>query len=173
MSRMRSPASRNRHASVRRAAGVAIAVIAAPLPARAATGAGATGAGATPQAALPPPPPLPSGPPFAPALRRMPRGHAVALLGEPVRNLDGHEIGRVVDVLIGPHGHPKAAVIEFAGFLGVGTRKIAVAWDALRFAVAGGRLRITVTLDAARLKALPVYSPTASTVPLATAPAAP
>ena len=49
----------------------------------------------------------------------------------------GNVIGAIVNVLINKRGVPKAAVVEFAGFLGVGNRDVAVEWDALRFAVNG------------------------------------
>ena len=140
----------------------------------------ATGLSAAVQAATPPgptltllplPPPLPpDSAPLAPQLQHMPRHDAAALVGEPVRNINGQTVGHLVDVLIDKEGHPKAGVIEFEGFLGLGTRKIAVAWKTLRFNEVKNRLIVTVMLDAAKLKALPVYSPSEKTIPLATAP---
>ena len=51
---------------------------------------------------------------------------------EPVRGatlvIDGHTI---IDV--DRAGQVRAAIIDFGGFLGVGNRRVAVAWNALRF----------------------------------------
>ena len=41
-------------------------------------------------------------------------------------------MGRIIDLLADGDGKVVAAVIEFGGFLGIGTRKIAVEWSALR-----------------------------------------
>lgn len=128
--------------------------------------------GATDRAQLPPPPPAPPAAP-APRVRQVPRGRAEGVLGQPVVNAKGDTIGHVVDILIDRRGRPKAAVVDFEGFFGVGDRKIAVAWDAMRFDVTGGKIVITVTLDAAKLKALPVYSAAAPSVPVAAKPRAP
>jgi hypothetical protein len=55
-------------------------------------------------------------------------------------------------------GQVRAAIIDFGGFLGVGSRKIAVAWDALRFppnAKKVGRIGLELTRDQAQ--AAPEY----------------
>ena len=46
-------------------------------------------------------------------------------------------MGRVVDIVVDSAGQVRAAVIDFGGFLGVGSRKIAVDWNALHFPPAG------------------------------------
>ena len=47
------------------------------------------------------------------------------------------DMGRVVDVIVKRNGEVRAAVIDFGGFLGVGSRTIAVDWSALRFPTSG------------------------------------
>ena len=42
-------------------------------------------------------------------------------------------MGRIVDVIVDRAGTVRAAVIDFGGFLGVGSRKIVVDWSALHF----------------------------------------
>ena len=42
-------------------------------------------------------------------------------------------MGRIVDVIVDRTGTVRAAVIDFGGFLGVGSRKIVVDWSALHF----------------------------------------
>ena len=55
------------------------------------------------------------------------------ILGREVRSGANEKMGRIVDVIVDRNGQVRAAIIDFGGFLGVGSRKIAVAWNALRF----------------------------------------
>ncbi len=55
------------------------------------------------------------------------------VLGREVRSGANENMGRIVDVLVDRDGQARAAIIDFGGFLGVGSRKLAVAWNALRF----------------------------------------
>jgi len=55
------------------------------------------------------------------------------ILGREVRSGANEKMGRIVDVIVDRSGQVRAAIIDFGGFLGVGSRKIAVAWNALRF----------------------------------------
>ncbi len=64
---------------------------------------------------------------------QMPAGSVAGVLGETVHGADGKEMGRIVDVVVDQSGRPRAAVIDFGGFLGVGNRRVAVVWEALHF----------------------------------------
>ena len=55
------------------------------------------------------------------------------ILGKEVRGGANENMGRIVDVIVDRTGQVRAAIIDFGGFLGVGNRKVAVAWSALRF----------------------------------------
>ena len=55
------------------------------------------------------------------------------ILGREIRSTADENMGRIVDVLVDGQGMARAAIIDFGGFLGVGSRKIAVAWQALHF----------------------------------------
>jgi sporulation protein YlmC with PRC-barrel domain len=80
------------------------------------------------------------------------------ILGRPVQDADGKEMGRVIDVVVDPLGRVRAAIIDFGGFLGVGSRKIAVNWNALHFGGAvkhEGDIKLELTQD--QLKAAPEY----------------
>ncbi|MBV8745886.1 MAG: PRC-barrel domain-containing protein, partial [Xanthobacteraceae bacterium] len=70
-----------------------------------------------------------------------------AILGKNVRGRNGEDMGRIVDVIVNRDGQVRAAVIDFGGFLGVGSRKIAVDWSALRFEPSGKPDRISVDLS--------------------------
>jgi sporulation protein YlmC with PRC-barrel domain len=79
-----------------------------------------------------------------------------AILGKSVRSNAGEDMGRLVDVIVDREGRPRAAIIDFGGFLGVGSRKIAVEWDALKF-VPGDAKVVTVELTRDQLKAAPEF----------------
>ena len=55
------------------------------------------------------------------------------ILGREVRSATDENMGRIVDVIVDRTGQVRAAIIDFGGFLGVGSRKMAVAWNALHF----------------------------------------
>jgi hypothetical protein len=111
--------------------------------------------------------PTPPGPPPSPAPQAQQQGTPAtvldtqdyeSLLGRSVRSAGGDELGRVIDVIIDKDGHPRAAIIDFGGFLGVGTRKIAVDWRALRFAADGGKERkLSVALTRNQVRVSPEY----------------
>lgn len=116
-------------------------------------------------AAAPAPPPS--------QVEHVPPEQALAILGRTVAGPDGHEIGRLVDVLIGADGEPQAAVIDFGGFMGVGSRKIAVQWSTLHFTPADAKTPITLDLTLAQIKTAPEYKDVAKPAPVVVAPAAP
>jgi hypothetical protein len=67
-------------------------------------------------------------------------------------------MGRIVDVIVDREGTVRAAVIDFGGFLGVGSRKIVVDWNALHFAsVANKSDSITLDLTKEQVMAAPEY----------------
>jgi PRC-barrel domain protein len=81
---------------------------------------------------------------------------AQSVLGKEVRTSADESMGRIVDVVVDRGGRVRAAVIDFGGFLGVGSRKIAVDWKALRFD--GGKPDlVTSELTRDQVKAAPEY----------------
>ncbi len=56
------------------------------------------------------------------------------LLGRAVVGETGGQLGRIVDLLVDGQGRVRAVVVDVGGFMGMGSRKVAVAWSALRFA---------------------------------------
>jgi sporulation protein YlmC with PRC-barrel domain len=80
------------------------------------------------------------------------------ILGKEVLSAAGENMGRIVDVVVDRSGKVRAAVIDFGGFLGVGSRKIAVDWDALRFPRPGDKAgRVTLEFTRDQVKAGPEY----------------
>ena len=84
---------------------------------------------------------------------------AEGVLGKDVRSSAGENMGRIVDVIVDKAGRVRAAVIDFGGFLGVGSRKIAVDWSALNFTPPDDAKRDVVTVELTRdqVKAAPEY----------------
>ena len=97
-----------------------------------------------------------------------------AILGKSVRSSAGEDMGRLVDVVVDRDGRPRAAVIDFGGFLGVGSRKIAVDWGVLKFLHddAKGDL-ITVELTRDQVKAAPEFKEGSAVVVLGPSSGAP
>lgn len=83
---------------------------------------------------------------------------AQGVLGREVRSSANENMGRIVDIIVDRDGDVRAAIIDFGGFLGVGSRKIAVDWGALRFQPDGSK-RDVVNLELTRdqVKAAPEY----------------
>ena len=82
-----------------------------------------------------------------------------SVLGIEVRSSHEKNIGRIVDLLTDPSRGVVAAVVEFGGFLGIGTRKIAIAWSDLRFETEGRLLVATLDIPRDQLRAAPDYKP--------------
>jgi hypothetical protein len=83
---------------------------------------------------------------------------AHGVLGREVRSPTNEDMGRIVDVIVDRTGTVRAAVIDFGGFLGVGSRKIVVDWNALHFGrVADKGDSITLELTKAQVATAPEY----------------
>ena len=79
------------------------------------------------------------------------------ILGKSVRSSAGEDMGRIVDIIVSRDSQVHAAIIDFGGFLGIGTRKIAVDWHALNFAPAGKPGSITLELTRNQVRLAPEY----------------
>jgi hypothetical protein len=93
-----------------------------------------------------------------PSVTIIPPRDAHGVLGRDVRSPENEDMGHIVDVIVDRTGTVRAAVIDFGGFLGVGSRKIVVDWNALHF----GRVNdksdsITLELTKAQVAAAPEY----------------
>jgi hypothetical protein len=83
---------------------------------------------------------------------------AHGVLGRDVRGPADEDMGHIVDVIVDRTGTVRAAVIDFGGFLGVGSRKIVVDWSALHFGhVADKKDNITLELNKDQVAAAPEY----------------
>jgi hypothetical protein len=106
--------------------------------------------GAPPAAAKEPAPP--------PSVTIIGASEAHGVLGREVRSPADEDMGRIVDVIVDRPGTVRAAVIDFGGFLGVGSRKIVVDWNALHFGrIANKSDSITLELTKEQVMAAPEY----------------
>jgi hypothetical protein len=95
---------------------------------------------------------------------------AHGVLGRDVRSAADEDMGRIVDVIVDRGGTVRAAVIDFGGFLGVGSRKIVVDWNALHFGrIANKGDSITLELTKEQVTAAPEYKEDAPIVVLGAA----
>jgi hypothetical protein len=92
-----------------------------------------------------------------------------SILGKDVQSASGQAIGRVVDLLVDQTGQPRAAIIDFGGFLGVGTRKIAIDWNSLRFDAGDPKKAVIADLDRDEIKAAPEYKDSREVIAIVTA----
>jgi hypothetical protein len=101
-------------------------------------------------------------PPAAKNLETIEPGATMGLLGKKVRDGAGEDMGLIVDVLVDRDGAPRAAVIDFGGFLGVGSRKIAVGWRLLQLRPADPYAPVLLSLGRADVQAAPEYKPSSN-----------
>lgn len=86
------------------------------------------------------------------------QAEATGVLSRMVRDADGKEIGRIVDVVVDPAGQPRAIVVDAGGFMGVGSRQVAVAWSAVHVPPPGDKdAYVQVDLTDAQVTAAPDY----------------
>jgi hypothetical protein len=98
---------------------------------------------------LPPAPPPATPPVAAPSVTVIDAQEARGIIGNEVRSAADENMGRIVDVIVDGSGRTRAAIIDFGGFLGVGSRKIAVDWKALHFVPAASK-RYGIVLELTR-----------------------
>jgi hypothetical protein len=85
-----------------------------------------------------------------------------SILGKKVAGPKGEDLGRVVDVLTDAEGHVQVAIIDFGGFLGVGTRRIAVDWPLLRFNPDARDKTLMLSVTREKLQSAPEYKDSTS-----------
>ena len=115
-----------------------------------------------PEQPKPEPPPPPKEAPQPPKnLEPLPKEDTISVLGKKVRGAAGEDMGRVVDLLMDRDAQIQAVVIDFGGFLGVGSRKIAIDWRLVRFRPEEREAPLALSLGKAEVQAAPEYKDTA------------
>lgn len=77
------------------------------------------------------------------------------LLGYKVLSSTGKSLGRIVDVLVDARGVVRGVVIDIGGFMGLGARKVAVAWRALSFSSSKEGPVVSVMVSSDRIRVAP------------------
>lgn len=86
------------------------------------------------------------------------------LTGTAVYGAGDEEIGSIGDILLSDDGQVDAVIIDFGGFLGIGTKPVAVAYDNLSFLRdENGGLVLRTSLTSEQLEAAPEYDEEAYT----------
>jgi PRC-barrel domain len=80
-----------------------------------------------------------------------------ALIGAKVRNAAKETVGSIEDVYVDAKGAVDSVVVSVGGFLGVGTKHVAVKWSDLKVGRDGKDLMLTTGWTKDSLKAMPDY----------------
>jgi hypothetical protein len=118
-------------------------------------------------AQAPAPPPAP--PPVE--IHQVSPAEVKGVIGDEVVSPAGESMGRIIDVLVDQEGRPRAAVIDFGGFLGIGNRRIAVDWKSLHFPSSPAPGKVICDLTPDQIKAAPEYREDTARPPAIAAPA--
>jgi len=79
------------------------------------------------------------------------------VIGAKIRNANRDTVGSVQDLYVDASGAIKTVVVSVGGFLGVGSKDVAVKWSDIKSSRDGNSLVLTTNLDKDQLKAMPDY----------------
>jgi sporulation protein YlmC with PRC-barrel domain len=85
---------------------------------------------------------------------------ASALIGTRVRNANKESIGKIDDIYLDKDAKVTVVVVSVGGFLGVGSKDVAVKWSDLTFGQDDTSVVLTTSLTREALMALPDYTKT-------------
>lgn len=86
---------------------------------------------------------------------RMGQAQAQELIGADVKNAQNETIGEIESVHLDQSGTVSNVIVSVGGFLGLGSRDVALSWNDLQVAEGGQSVTTTMTKD--QLKSLPEY----------------
>lgn len=85
------------------------------------------------------------------------------LIGKAVYSRGNERVGEIDELLLSKDGRIVAAVVGVGGFLGMGERKVAIAFPAMNMTrETNGNAKLSVDVSKDMLKAAPEYKPTKS-----------
>jgi len=85
---------------------------------------------------------------------------ASAMIGTKVRNANKESIGKIDDIYLDKDGRITAVIVSVGGFLGVGSKEVAVKWSDLMIGHDDTSVVLTTALTKDALMALPDYTRT-------------
>lgn len=86
---------------------------------------------------------------------RMGQAQAQELIGADVKNAQNETVGEIESVHLDQSGMVSNVIVSVGGFLGLGSRDVALSWNDLQVAEGGESVTTTMTKD--QLKSLPEY----------------
>jgi hypothetical protein len=96
-------------------------------------------------APTPPQTPPPAPPPLI-STRALSAGDTHGLLDARVQRPDGKAIGRAIDMFVDAAGKPREMLVNLAGFMGIGDRKMRFPWADFKFNAAQTKAPITLSI---------------------------
>ena len=83
-----------------------------------------------------------------------------ALIGTKVKNANNDTVGSVNDIYLDKDGSVKMVIVSVGGFLGVGSKAVAVKWSDLSYGKAGDSLKLSTNLSKEALTGMPDFTVT-------------
>jgi sporulation protein YlmC with PRC-barrel domain len=82
------------------------------------------------------------------------------LVGKDVYGLNENSVGTIDDLILDDEGKVANVIIDFGGFLGMGTSQVSIGYDELTVLANDGRADVRVYVDATKeeVQAQPKYS---------------
>jgi len=94
--------------------------------------------------------------PPAATMQRSGQADVQKLIGRSVTNPQNETVGDIESVIVDTDGKVRTVIVGVGGFLGMGERHVAIAWDSLTVSPTDQKVVISSTKD--QLKALPPYT---------------
>ena len=79
------------------------------------------------------------------------------LIGMPVYGIGGETLGKIAHLIIDRNNRAVGAVVSVGGLLGLGTKSVAVPWQALRFETLNAKESIVLPMSGEELANAPEY----------------
>jgi hypothetical protein len=83
-----------------------------------------------------------------------------ALIGTKVKNANNDTVGSINDIYLDKDGSVKMVVISVGGFLGVGSKAVAVKWSDIVYGKDGDSLKLSTNLSKEALTGMPDFTVT-------------
>lgn len=81
------------------------------------------------------------------------------VIGKEITNTRNNKVvGEVDEILINQHGQISAVIISTGGIMGLGEKKVAIAWDQIEHTVDGDETKLTIDLSKDSLGDAPAFS---------------
>ena len=83
-----------------------------------------------------------------------------ALIGTKVKNANNDTVGSVNDIYLDKDGSVKMVIVSVGGFLGVGSKAVAVKWSDITYGKDGDSLKLSTNLSKEALTGMPDFTVT-------------